>query len=102
MFGLTYRITDICERRLGKNSTQNDEKILISLFKNTIDLNKKKINDTDVLKLYVKTINPNNETNDPNNWIDKDWSEIAQYNISKENSFNWIGLPSIANKIHRK
>lgn len=102
MFGLTYRITDICERRLGKNSTQNDEKILISLFKNTIDLNKKKINDTDVLKLYVKTINPNNETNDPNNWIDKDWSEIAQYNISKENSFNWIGLPTIANKIHRK
>ena len=102
MFGLTYRIADICERRLGKNSTQNDEKILISLFKNTIDLNKKKINDTDVLKLYVKTINPNNETNDPNNWIDKDWSEIAQYNISKENSFNWTGLPSIANKIFRK
>ena len=54
------------------------------------------------MKLYVKTINPNYETNDPNNWIDKDWSEIAQYNISKENSFNWIGLPSIANKIHRK
>ena len=102
ILGLTYRITDICERRLGKKSTQYDEKILISLFKNTIDLNKKKINDTDVLKLYVKTINPTNKTNNPNNWIDKDWSEIAQYNISKENSFNWTGLPSIATKIFRK
>ena len=60
------------------------------------------VNDTDVLKLYVKTINPTNETNNPNNWIDKDWSEIAQYNISKVNSFNWTGLPSIATKIFRK
>ena len=43
IFGLTYRITDICERRLGKNSTIEDEKILISTFKNIINLNKKKI-----------------------------------------------------------
>ena len=102
MHGLIYRITDICERRLGKNSTLNDEKILISLFRNIIDLNKKKINDIDVLKFYIKTINPTNEMKDHYNWIDKEWSEIAEFNISKENSFHWTGLPSIATKIFRK
>ncbi len=102
ILGLTYRITDICERILRKNPTQYDEKILTSLFKNTIDLNKKKLNDTDVLKLYVKTINPTDEINSSSNWIDKDWSEIAQYNITKEKPFNWTGLPSKANKIFRK
>ena len=49
ILGLTYRITDICERRLGKIifkrslgkiSTHNDEKILTSLFNNIIYENK--------------------------------------------------------------
>ena len=42
ILGLTYRITDICERRLGKISTQNDEKILTGLFNNIIDEKKKR------------------------------------------------------------
>ena len=69
LFGLTYRITDICERRLSKDSTEEDEKILISTFKNVISLNQTKIKDIDVLKFYVKTINPDNAKENLENWI---------------------------------
>ena len=99
--GLTYRITDICERRLDKISTQNDEKILIGLFNNIIDEDKKKIKDIDVLKLYIKTINPSSNGEDKENWIDQNWSEIAEYNILKNEKFNWTGLPSKSDKFFR-
>ena len=101
ILGLTYRITDICERRLGKNSTQSDEKILTSLFENIIDLNKKKINDIDILKFYIKTINPTSSGENRENWIDQNWSEIAEYNILKSKKFNWTNLPSKAEKFFR-
>lgn len=102
ILGLTYRITDICEKKLKNNSTQNDKEILCSLFKNIIDLNRKKIGNTNTLKLYTKTINPTDHVNGEKSWIDKEWSEIAQFKISEKNSFQWTGLPSIANKIFRK
>ena len=101
ILGLTYRITDICERRLGKISTQNDEKILTGLFNNIIDENKKKIKDIEVLKLYIKTINPSSNGEDMENWIDQNWSEIAEYNILKNEKFNWTYLPSKAEKFFR-
>ena len=101
ILGLTYRITDICERRLDKISTQNDEKILIGLFNNIIDEDKKKIKDIDVLKLYIKTINPSSNGEDKENWIDQNWSEIAEYNILKNEKFNWTGLPSKSDKFFR-
>lgn len=101
ILGLTYRITDICERRLGKISTQNDEKILTGLFDNIIDVNKKKIKDIDVLKLYIKTINPSSNGEYTENWIDQNWSEIAEYNILKNEKLNWTGLPSKSDKFFR-
>ena len=102
IFGLTYRITDICERRLGKNSTIEDEKILISTFKNIINLNKKKFNDIDVLKFYIKTINPESCDGNIENWIDRNWSEIAEYNITKRERFSWTNLPTKAVNFSRE
>ena len=102
IFGLTYRITDICERRLDKNSTINDEKILISTFKNVINLNKFSFNDIDVLKFYIKTINPENSGRNIENWIDRNWSEIAEYNITKRERLSWTNLPTKAVNSYRK
>jgi hypothetical protein len=99
---LTYRVTDICERRLNNNLTKDDEKIIINTFNNVLNLNKKKIKNINNLKFYIKTINPTNTINDQDNWIDKEWSEIAQFSISKKSSFQWTGLPSIAIEIFRK
>ena len=101
ILSLTYRITDICERRLVKNSTKKDEEILISLFKNIIDLDKKINNDANVLKFYIKTINPENNLENVESWIDKSWSEIAEYKIGENGIFSWTNLPTKAKNFSR-
>ena len=101
ILGLTYRISDICERRLNKTSSQKDEKILIGLFENVIHYYKKNINNFDFFKLYIKTINPTNDSENTENWIDQNWTEIAEYNISKSKKFNWTNLPSKSDNFFR-
>ena len=60
-----------------------------------------KIKDIDVLKLYIKTINPSSNGEYTENWIDQNWSEIAEYNILKNEKLNWTGLPSKSDKFFR-
>ena len=92
IYGLTYRITDICERKLKRINNINDKQIIINTFQNVINLSKSKISEIDTLKFYVKTINPNLRIK-TENWIDKKWYELAEYNL-KAKKFKWTGNPS--------
>lgn len=98
---LTYKITDICEKRLKKIDKKDDETVLVNLFKNIINLNNDKIRNINSLKLYVKTINPNDECQNTDEWIDKDWHEVAIYNNEKTEPFSWTNLPTEAKIFYR-
>ena len=98
---LTYRISDVCEKRLKKIDQEKDSKVLINLFKNIIHQNNDKIPNINKLKLYIKTINPNYENKNLEEWIDKDWQEIAEYNNNKDKPFSWTNFPTVAKRFHR-
>ena len=100
IYGLTYRITDICERKLKRINNTNDKQIIINTFQNVINLSKNKISEIDTLKFYVKTINPNLRIK-TENWIDKKWYELAEYNL-KAKKFKWTGNPSRSLSFSRK
>ena len=100
IYGLTYRITDICERKLKKINVNNDKQIIINTFQNVLSLSNSKIGEIDTLKLYVKTINPNLKIKSEN-WIDKKWHEIAEYNLNIK-KFKWTRNPSKSLSFTRK
>ncbi len=100
IYGLTYRITDICERKLKKINNSNDKKIIINTFQNVLSLSNTKTSEIDTLKFYVKTINPNLKIK-TENWIDKKWYEIAEYNLNIK-KFKWTGNPSRSLSFSRK
>lgn len=100
IYGLTYRITDICERKLKKINVSNDKQIVINAFQNVLSLSNSKIGEIDTLKLYVKTINPNLKIK-TENWIDKKWYEIAEYNLNIK-KLKWTRNPSKSLSFSRK
>ena len=56
---------------------------------------------SNVLKFYVKTINPENAKENLENWIDENWSEIAEYEIKESEMFRWTNLPTNAKNFSR-
>tara|TARA_A100001011_G_scaffold279762_1_gene289694 strand:- start:22 stop:231 length:210 start_codon:yes stop_codon:yes gene_type:complete len=62
---------------------------------------KKKIKKINNLRLFIKTINPDENNLNSKLWIDKEWTEIAKFNTDNSNTFSWTNLPTKAKKIFR-
>ena len=98
---LTYKLTDICEKKLTNSTDANDDQIILNLFKNVKELNKDYSQNINNLRLFIKTINPDENLVVPEKWIDQKWTEIAKYDFNNNNTFEWTGIPTKSKKFLR-
>ena len=71
------------------------------MFKNVKELNKDYSQNINNLRLFIKTINPDENFVVPEKWIDQKWTEIAKYDFNNNNTFEWTGIPTKSKKFLR-